>query len=76
MSHDNYERYVFLCRDNVTGRKRNLDAVRGYEQTQAERKEIEAVTQKIRSNQRLYKPFPKVAQIDAWLALFQVSGVV
>ena len=74
ISHDTYERYIFLCRDNVLGRKRNLDAVREYEQAQAEEKDIEAITKKIRSNKRIYKPFPRVAQVEEWLALFKVVG--
>ena len=73
LSHRNYERYVFLCRENVLGRKRNLDAVREDEQTQADLKEIEAVTKKIRSNGRIYKAFPKVALVEAWLAMFKAA---
>ena len=71
LSHQNYERYVFLCRDNVLGRKRNLDAVREFEQEKVELKDIEANTKRLRSNKKLYKPFPRVAQVEAWLALFQ-----
>lgn len=61
LSHENYERYVFLCRDNVLGRKRNLEAVREHEREKAELKEMSVNTKRLRSNRSIYSPFPQVA---------------
>lgn len=49
-----YEEYLFLTRDGVPFRKRNLDAVREHERELEEEAAIEATTQRIRSNPSLY----------------------
>ena len=49
-----YEEYLFLTRDGVQFRKRNLDAVREHERELEEEAAIEATTQRIRSNPSLY----------------------
>ena len=65
-----FEQYLFLTRDGVVFRKRNLDAVRDHEQEEAEEQEIQATTQRIRSNPSLYQAFPEVPVALRWLALF------
>ena len=45
--------------------------MREFEQEKVELKDIEANTKRLLSNKKLYKPFPRVAQVEAWLALFQ-----
>ena len=71
LSHESYERYIFLCRDNVLGRKRNLDAVNEYEREKVELTEMKTNTKRLRANAKIYKPFPRVTVAEAWLALFQ-----
>ena len=46
--------YLFLTRDGVPFRKRNLDAVREHERELEEEAAIEATSQRIRSNPSFY----------------------
>ena len=71
LSHRKYEEYLYLCRDGVPGRKRNLDAVCNRECEVADAAEIEATTKRVRSTLGLYKAFPRVPEADEWLAPFQ-----
>ena len=68
LAHDTYEKYLFLCRDGVLSRKRNLDCVREWEGRRAERGEREAATARVRS--KLFQPFAVVPAATMWLALF------
>ena len=68
LSHAKYEEYLFLCRDGVLPRKRNLDAVRQRAEEDAEDKEREATAKRVRAN--TFEPFPEVPEVTAWLALF------
>ena len=70
LTSDKYEEYLYLTRDGVLARKRNLDAVREHEVEAAEAAVIEANTKRIRSNPALYQPFPEVPVASAWLATF------
>ena len=65
-----YEEYLFLTRDGVLARKRNLDAVREHEAALADAALIEATTKRLRSNPAVYQPFPAVPAAQAWLATF------
>jgi len=69
LSHATWKEYLYLCRDGVCYRKRNLDTVVEHEEAEAEQKEMEAVVKRIRSN--FSQPFPKVAAADAWLQTLQ-----
>ena len=71
LTSDMYERYLFLTRDGVLARKRNLDAVREHEAALAEGAIIEATSQRLRANPALYQPFPAVPAAQAWLATFR-----
>ena len=71
LTSDKYEQYLFLTRDGVLARKRNLDAVREHEAAVAESAIIEATTKRLRSNPALYRPFPQVPAAQAWLGTFQ-----
>ena len=70
-----YKEYLYLTRDGVPARKRNLDAVVHEE----ERQELQALiannTKRIRSNPELYKPFPEIAEVTAWLKLFEMDAL-
>ena len=68
LDHDTYEEYLYLTRDGVLSRKRNLDEVKGWEERREERTERETVTKRVRA--ALFKPFEKVPAAEAWLALF------
>ena len=66
-----YEQYLFLTRDGVLARKRNLDAVREHEAALADAALIEATTKRLRSNPEVYRAFPAVPAAEAWLATFR-----
>lgn len=69
LDHDTYEEYLYLTRDGVLSRKRNLDEVKGWEERREEQTEREVVTKRVRA--ALFKPFEKVPAAEAWLSLFQ-----
>ena len=71
LSTERYEDYLYLTRDGVLARKRNLDAVREHEDSAAEQAIIEANTARLRSNPELYQPFPVVPEAQAWLDTFK-----
>ena len=73
LTHEVYEEYLWLCRDGVLPRKRNLEAVREHEAEEADEEEIAANVKRIRSNPLLYRPFAEVPAVKAWLALFETD---
>ena len=68
LSHAKWDEYLFLCRDGVVGRKRNLDAVRQREEEDEEDLEREATAKRIREN--TFTAFAEIPEVTAWLALF------
>lgn len=68
LSHDTYEEYLYLTRDGVLSRKRNLDEVVGWEERREEKKEREEATKRVKA--KLFKPFEEVPKAKAWLSLF------
>ena len=71
LTHSTYEAYLWLCRDNVVSRKRNLDAVRDKEERVALQQTLADRELRIRSNASLFKPFAKIPLAEAWLEQFQ-----
>ena len=71
LSHENFDLYIFLCRDGVVSRKRNLDAVVAREEEEAEDRERKSTTKRVRAN--TFVPYPEVPAVTAWLALFLVE---
>ena len=69
LDHHTYEEYLYLARDGVQSRKRNLDQVRSWEEEREEEKEREAATARVRS--KLFRPFDEVPAATAWLSLFK-----
>ena len=69
LHHDTYEEYLYLSRDGVQSRKRNLDEVKGWEDRRAEQNERQAATRRVRAE--LFQPFEEVPVARAWLALFE-----
>lgn len=68
LSHQTYEQYLFLCRDGVISRKRNLDAVRVKEEELAEDAERWTTTKRVRA--KTFDPFPEVPAVTAWRKVF------
>ena len=73
LDHATYEEYLFLTRDGVQARKRNLEACKAWSEAQAEKAEIVATVNRIRSNPSLYKPFPAVPAVSSWLEHFKTD---
>ena len=69
LSHETYEAYLFLCRDNVLARKRNLDAVRLRDEGVAE--DAERVATAARVRRRTFQEFAKVPEVTDWLERFE-----
>ena len=70
-----YEHYLFLCRDGVPYRKRNLDACKQHEEEAELRREVEERTKRLRNNPALYQPFSPVPEAEAWLQLFRQDAL-
>ena len=75
ITHAQYETYMYLARDGVLSRRRNLDAVREHEATAASSQEIEARVRRIRRNPDLFRPFPPVGAATEWLARFREDAL-
>jgi len=70
LTHAVHEEYIFLCRDGVLAKKRNLDAVREREASAAAKLEIQQRVKRLRGNPLLFRPFPAVAAAVEWLDKF------
>ena len=70
-----YEQLLFLSRDGVLGRKRNLDSCREHVERTAAQSALEARVKRIRGNPSLYKPFPTIPAAVAWLKLFLLDAM-
>ena len=75
LTSDTYRSYLFLSRDGVVGRKRNLDMVAEEEERLELAQVISENTRRIRNNPALYRPFPEVPEVTAWLQLFQSDAL-
>ena len=73
LSSTSYRTYLYLSRDGVPGRLRNLDEVREEETRLELQQEIQENTKRVRSNADVYKPFPENPVATAWLQLFLVD---
>ena len=70
-----YKQYLFLARDGVVARKRNLDAVESEENRLELTQLIADNTKRIRSNPALYQTFPELPEVTAWKALFKQDAL-
>lgn len=75
ISSDVYERLLFLTRDGVLSRSRNLQACRDMENRLVSEQALEERAKRIRSNPEIYRPFPCVPAADAWLELFKKDSL-
>lgn len=71
ISSEEYERLLFLSRDGVVARSRNLQACREHERAVAAHSAIDARVKRIRGNPSIYQPFPTFPEAEAWLELFK-----
>ena len=70
LDHAIYESYLFLCRDGVLAKKRNLEAVKEREEAAKEAEEMAAVVKRIRRSFQ----FPEIPEVRAWLDKFKVEA--
>ena len=75
LSHERYEEYLHLCRDGCISRKRNLDAVRDWENERAAKHEQQSRIARIRGNPELFQPFPVIPSVLEWLSTFKKDAV-
>ena len=75
LTHAKFEEYLFLTRDGVISRKRNMDAVIAHEEELEEKIEMEAVVQRIRKNRTLFQPFPEVRGACQWLGELKADAL-
>lgn len=68
LEHGAYEKYLYLTRDGVLSRKRNLEEVKRWEEAREEALLREAAAKRVKA--KLFKPFEEVPAAKAWLALF------
>ena len=68
LSHQTYQEYLYLSRDGVLPRKRNLEEVWRWEQERAQDEEREHATKRVRA--KLFRPFPEQPAATAWLQMF------
>ena len=72
LSHETYQEYLYLSRDGVIGRRRNLDEVCRWEAEREQDRQMEAASKRVGAS--LFRPFPDVPAVQAWLKLFEVEA--
>ena len=75
LTHMVYEDYVFLARDGVVVRKRNLDACREREAIASAAAEMADRALRIRANTDVYRAFPEIPEVSAWQGLFREDAL-
>ena len=65
-----YESYVYLSRDGVCFRLRNLAALKAKDEETRLKQELEQRTKRLRSNPAVYQEFGVVPEAVAWLSTF------
>ena len=68
LTHQTYQEYLYLSRDGVLGRKRNLDEVCRWEAERSEDKVREEAAKRVHA--KLFQPFPEIPEVTVWLRLF------
>jgi len=75
LSTGKYRKYLYLTRDGVAGRLRNLDLVEAEEARAELEDEMARNIKRIRSNPAVYTPFPTDDEAAAWLKCFEVDAL-
>ena len=70
LSTGSYRTYLYLTRDGLPGRKRNLEEAETEENRLQLEAEVRETVKRVRSNPSLYKTFPEVPEATAWLRVF------
>lgn len=68
-----YKSYLYLTRDGVPGRVRNLNEVQEEESRLELQQELEENVKRVRSNPEVYRPFAENPQATTWLKLFEAD---
>ena len=72
---DEYEKLLFLTRDGVVHRKRNLAACLQHGEQQGLEKRVGERTKRIRNNPDIYKAFPTIPVVATWLDTFKSDAI-
>ena len=73
ISLDVYEKYIYLARDGVVFRIKNVEAIREEEARVARQRTFAERTKRIRMNAELYKSYPPVPAASMWLSKYAVD---
>jgi hypothetical protein len=68
LTHERFEQYLFLTRDGVISRKRNLDVVKEWEQRVDEDTDRRDATRRVKGR---FAKFENVPEAQEWLRLFE-----
>lgn len=75
LSEQVYEEYLYLARDGVSYRKRNLDECREKARELKIERDVAERVKRIRGNPSIYQPFKTVSEAQAWLQFFQKDAL-
>ena len=70
-----YERYLYLSRDGVVSRHRNLTLCREQEQRLEAEAAVQERIKRIRGNPELFQPFPEIPSARNWLQQFEKDAL-
>ena len=70
-----YEQYLYLSRDGVVSRHRNLTLCREQEQRLEAEAAVQERIKRIRGNPELFHPFPQIPSAQKWLQEFQKDAL-
>ena len=73
-THAKYDEYVYLARDGVVARKRNLAAVAEAEEAALDTAEMAETIKRIRSNPVVFRLMKKSPKLEAWREPFRGPG--
>lgn len=75
ISNSVYERYLYLSRDGVVSRHRNLTLCREQEQRLEAEAAVQERIKRIRGNPELFQPFPEIPSARNWLQQFEKDAL-
>ena len=70
-----YEELLYVARDGVVSRKRNLDAVRDLEALTMETAAVADRVKRIRSDSSISHAFPDIPEAETWLSHFRKDAL-
>ena len=75
ISNSVYERYLYLSRDGVVSRHRNLTLCREQEQRLEAEAAVQERIKRIRGNPELFQPFAEIPSARSWLQQFEKDAL-